>query len=148
MFYSYRLNEWQQNRINTRKLILKCVEMNCVDKPMARFTPVFEYFVIFSRFWFSFPPRRNCSIITGRNVGQVMFLHLSLSHYVHRVGEGVSTRHPPLGRHPLGRHLQADTPWADIPEADTSPGQTPPRQTPPQQTLTRADTPPPGGHYS
>ena len=46
--------------------------------------------------------------------GKVMFLHLSVSHSVHR---GVS------GRYPL--HC-ADTPLADIPQADTPLGRYPP----------------------
>ena len=57
-----------------------------------------------------------------------MFLHLSVSHSVHRE-----------------RGCLADTPWADTPR-QTAPGQTPPgthtpQQTPPGQTPPWADTP-------
>ena len=73
-----------------------------------------------------------------------MFLHLSVSHSVHR-GWGVYpnaywdtplVRHP-LVRHPLGRHPPGQTPpWADSPPGQTSLGRHPlgrhpPRQTPP-----------------
>ena len=54
--------------------------------------------------------------------GKVMFLHLSVSHFVHGGCTHPLGRHPqadtPLGRHPLGRHLlprQTPPPQADTP---------------------------------
>ena len=108
----------------------------------------------------NYHPQRSCS--------KVVFLHLSVSHSVHR-GDGVSgtpSGQTPPGRHPTRYKLPADTPWqaadtslvrhplADTPLADTPyPRQTPPGQTPPGQTLpggqpprevtSQADTPSP-----
>ena len=56
-----------------------------------------------------------CCYRPQRSCGKVMFLHLSISHSVHR---RVSATHPPVQIHPLGRHPH----WAD------TPGQTPPCQ--------------------
>ena len=70
-----------------------------------------------------FPLQRSC--------GKLMFLHLSVSHSVHR---GVSASGPrgwDVATHPPGRH----SPWAD------TPGQTPPGQTPPWANTPLADTP-------
>ena len=75
-----------------------------------------------------------------RSFGKVMFLHLSVSHFVRR-GGGVH----PLGRHPhrqtspLGRH---PPPGRHPPRADISPGQTPPK------TATAADVTHPTGMHS
>ena len=93
--------------------------------------------------------------VRKRSCGKVLFLHLSVSHSVHRgvsapVHAGIHTplgrhpsprqtplsrhplpgRHPLLGRHPLGRH----SPRADTP--------------PPQQTATAADATHPAGMHS
>ena len=65
-----------------------------------------------------------------------MFLHLSVSHSVHRGGVCPSAcwDTPPPSRHSLGQ---------------TPPGQTPPRaDTPPQQTATAADGTHPTGMHS
>ena len=85
-----------------------------------------------------------------RSCGKVMFLHLSVSHSVHRGGVCLSAcwdtppgRYTPLGRytpwqvHPPGRYtpLGRYTPWQLHPWADTPPGQVhPPRQSP-QRTV-------------
>ena len=58
----------------------------------------------------NYHPQRSCS--------KVMFLHLSVSHSVHR---GMRCLSPPLGRHP------------QTPPSGTNPRQTPPWQAPPQQ---------------
>ena len=85
-----------------------------------------------------------------RSCGKVMFLHLSVSHSVHR-GRSVCGRHPqadthlgryPRGRHPRGRHPQADTPQAETPWADT------PGRHSPGQTATAADSTHPTGMHS
>ena len=75
-------------------------------------------------------------IITVRNeVAKVMFLHLSVSHSVHR-GEGGGLPQCMLGYHPLG----ADTPRTRHPLEQTPPGtrhlpeQTPPRDQTPSGT--------------
>ena len=65
-----------------------------------------------------------------RSCGKVMFLHLSVSHSVHR-GRGV------CGRHPQAETPQAETPWADTPSRH-SPG----------QTATTADSTHPTGMHS
>ena len=64
------------------------------------------------------------------------FLHLSVSHSVHR--EGVWRTPPQADTHPP----QEDTPWADTPQADTTSGQTPPA------LCMLGYTPRPGGHCS
>ena len=85
--------------------------------------------------------------VRKRSCGKVMFLHLSVSHSVHR---GVSAPvhagiHTPLGRHPtrrqtpLSRHPQADPPGRH------PLGRHPPRKTP-QEDPPQADTPRPGRH--
>ena len=64
--------------------------------------------------------------------GKVMFLHLSVSHSVHR---GLSGRHTSPGRHP-----QADTPLGRHPPGrHTTPGQTPLGQKPFPPAATAAD---------
>ena len=69
----------------------------------------------------NYHPQRSCS--------KVVFLHLSVSHSVHRgdVVSGTPSGQTPPGRHPTRYKLPADTPW-QAPPADTShpyPGQTP-----------------------
>ena len=99
-----------------------------------------------------------------RSCGRVMFLHLSVSHSVHR---GASGRHPPGRNHPppcwvenppraensLGQTPpfwsdtpQAGTSWADMPPANTSPWADP-RQTP-SSMATAADGTHPTGMLS
>ena len=70
--------------------------------------------------------------VRKRSCGKVMFLHLSVSHSVHRglsasVHSGI---HTPMGRHPPWAHT---TPLGRQPPTpgQTTPGLTPPRQTPP-----------------
>ena len=99
-----------------------------------------------------------------RSCGRVMFLHLSVSHSVHRVGGCVLLRQTPLGRHPLGRHipLEADTPLGRCPRGRQPPGQThplpqawhptrqytPSRGIPPPETATAADVTHPNAIHS
>ena len=79
----------------------------------------------------------------GSSCRKVMFLHLSVSHSVHR---GMCDRQPWADTYradtPLGRHPQSDTPLGRHSagrhpsnrhhyQADSIPGQTPPGQTPP-----------------
>ena len=90
-------------------------------------------------------------IISARNrsYGKVMFLHLSVSHSVHRGGWQTHPlgSHPPGQTHPLSRqplpprrHDPRQTlPWADTPWVDTPPRQTPWADTPPPETATAAD---------
>ena len=81
-----------------------------------------------------------------------MFLHLSVSHSVHRgvcisacIGvsaTGSGGMYTPIGRHLLGRHLPDTPPWTDTPLGRHPPwADIPPRQTPPGQTSTWTDTP-------
>ena len=87
---------------------------------------------------------------------KVMFLHLSVSHFVHRGSGclsqcmlGYTPQPPPQEQTPGSRHPRADTPsGADTPLEQTPPGsrhptrQTSPRQTPPwEQTPPGVDTP-------
>ena len=76
------------------------------------------------KFLSNYRPQRSCR--------KVMFLYLSVSHFVHRVG---------VSQHAMGQ----TPPWADTPR-QTPPGQTPPwadtpRQTPPWVDTPQADTP-------
>ena len=64
-----------------------------------------------------------------------MFLHLSVSHSVHRGGRAVNpSMHwadtPPLGRHPLGRHLPGKILLGQILLGRHPPGHNPSGQTP------------------
>ena len=100
--------------------------------------------------------------------GKIMFLHLSVSHSVHRGvypsmhwGRRPPGRHipactgadTPRGRHPLGRRLQADTP-RQTPPKQTPPGRHPPGRHPPGrhphpgQMATAADGTHPTGMHS
>ena len=74
-------------------------------------------------------------IITARkrSCRKVVFLHLSVSHSVHRgVYPSMQWGCTPPGSHSPVRSLPVKPPQADIPWADT-----------PRQTPSRADTPPP-----
>ena len=62
----------------------------------------------------NYRPQRSC--------GQVMFLHLSVNHSVHRGGGGLCLGDPPGQRHPPDRDPQTETP----PDRDP-PGQRHPR---------------------
>ena len=109
----------------------------------------------------------NCYYRPQTKFAKVMFLHLSVSHSVHRglpqcmLGYPPRTRHPPgpgtpQSRHPLGtdipqsRHPPGpDTPRPGTPQSRCPPEQTPPHRTrhspdqvPPEQTPPIADTPP------
>ena len=101
--------------------------LNLSDTP-----PTFFPFSSF-KFWSQVTTFRKCSgdIITvrKRSCGKIMFLHLSVSHYVHGgfalVLAGI---HPPPADPPLGRHLLG--------------------RPPPQQTATEADGAHPTGMLS
>ena len=92
-------------------------------------------------------------IITGRNevVAKVIFLHLSVIHFVHRVGSAsvhagipppTPQSRPPQSRHPPGADtpLEQTSPQEQTPRSRHPLEQTPPRsrhppeQTPPEQT--------------
>ena len=70
--------------------------------------------------WLSsyYRPQRSC--------GKVMFLHLSVSHSVHRERGSLSGRPPPT------ETPQTETPWTETPRIETSPSpERPPERDPP-----------------
>ena len=78
----------------------------------------------------------NIITVRKRSCGKVVFLHLSVGHFVHRgcllqcmLGYSSRQTHPwantPLGRYPRQTPPRQTSLWADTPRADTPPGRHP-----------------------